>query len=184
MAIDHDLQSPGQHAACTQGHPSATSTCTTTGTTGCQLPTSSSSSLISFSCTTATASSTTTTIHRLTPLTFAWDQTDQWVKIYIDLAQILHEPAHNSDEDGDAVGKDRSSIIKPEAPEEFQFSCPDEWTAYLVINRKYACRLSDLCHRIIPEESKMKKGTKRVTLSLRKKEKENHWFNLHQKRTK
>lgn len=115
------------------------------------------------------------------PLKFAWDQSDQFVKVYVDVDVSIDRSTETDQDDG-------SSVSAP-AADDISLETPDDWTAILSVGRSHACKLANLCHRIDTAgcSFKLKKSgavVTRVTVYLKKKDaKENaHWFNLFQKR--
>mmetsp|Transcript_20564 Transcript_20564/g.57122 ORF Transcript_20564/g.57122 Transcript_20564/m.57122 type:complete len:173 (-) Transcript_20564:133-651(-) len=100
------------------------------------------------------------------PLDYAWEQTDEEVKIYISFDQ--------SDELRKGVPEERVSV-------EF-----GDWNLLVVIQSPVegrpplGLRLGDFVRRVEPDRCKHIVRSSRITLKLRKREKE-HWFNLLQK---
>merc|ERR1712151_338234 len=99
------------------------------------------------------------------PLTYAWEQTDEELKIYISFDQ--------SEELSAGISEDCVDV-------EF-----GEWNLSLVLRTGAATplglRLGDFQKRIDPDRCRMTIRSSRITLRLRKQEKE-HWFCLLQKK--
>merc|ERR1712087_316373 len=99
----------------------------------------------------------------LQELKYAWQQTDEDIKIYISFDQ--------SDELSDGVDESRVQV-------EY-----GEWSVLLVIQSKVAgrtplgLRLGDFHRRIAPENCRCTVRSSRLTLKLAKQVKE-HWWNL------
>eukprot|EP00927_Polykrikos_kofoidii_P080682 TRINITY_DN77626_c0_g1_i1.p1 TRINITY_DN77626_c0_g1~~TRINITY_DN77626_c0_g1_i1.p1 ORF type:complete len:195 (+),score=29.37 TRINITY_DN77626_c0_g1_i1:54-587(+) len=101
------------------------------------------------------------------PLNYAWEQTDDEIKIYVEFDQ--------SDELSAGVSEEAVSV---------EFA---EWNLLLII--KSSCegksplglRLGDFQHRVDPERCKVAVRSKRITLRLRKLVSE-YWFNLVQRK--
>eukprot|EP00930_Biecheleria_cincta_P042072 TRINITY_DN28938_c0_g1_i2.p1 TRINITY_DN28938_c0_g1~~TRINITY_DN28938_c0_g1_i2.p1 ORF type:complete len:346 (-),score=88.53 TRINITY_DN28938_c0_g1_i2:95-1102(-) len=99
-------------------------------------------------------------------LTYAWEQTDEQVKIYISFDQ--------SDELEAGVEESRVKV---------DFG---EWSASLVIDAAaegqtpWGLRLADFHRRVAPDRCSCTVRSKRITLKLKKREKE-HWWNLLQR---
>lgn len=100
------------------------------------------------------------------PLTYAWEQTDDEVKIYV--------PFDQCEELEEGIDASRAKV-------EF-----GEWNFLLVIAPKsggltpLGLRLGDFHGRVDPSQCKMTVRSSRITLKLRKLEKAN-WWNLLQK---
>eukprot|EP00812_Abedinium_dasypus_P009123 NODE_2836_length_867_cov_333.883005.p1 GENE.NODE_2836_length_867_cov_333.883005~~NODE_2836_length_867_cov_333.883005.p1 ORF type:complete len:225 (-),score=48.19 NODE_2836_length_867_cov_333.883005:176-826(-) len=99
------------------------------------------------------------------PLTYAWEQTDDEVKIYV--------PFDQSEELSKGVD---ASAVKVEF---------GEWNVLLLIRSDegvapLGLRIGDFHQRIDPKLSKLAIRSNRITLKLRKRE-SSHWFNLLQR---
>eukprot|EP00747_Dinoflagellata_sp_TGD_P057654 gnl/TRDRNA2_/TRDRNA2_150739_c0_seq1.p1 gnl/TRDRNA2_/TRDRNA2_150739_c0~~gnl/TRDRNA2_/TRDRNA2_150739_c0_seq1.p1 ORF type:complete len:155 (+),score=35.06 gnl/TRDRNA2_/TRDRNA2_150739_c0_seq1:64-528(+) len=102
-------------------------------------------------------------------LTYAWEQTDEQLKIYV--------PFDQSDELADGVDEDFVTT-------EF-----GEWSVLLQIQspvqgrQAFGLRIGDFSQRVVPDRCKCTVRKNRITLTLRKQNSE-HWFNIVQKTRK
>lgn len=107
---------------------------------------------------------------QLRPLTYAWEQTDEEVKVYVPFDQCPEELERGLAEDDISI--------------EY-----GEWSLLLLIPSKVegrmplGLRLGDFQQRIDPERCNCAVRSSRLTLKLRKREKE-HWFKLCQRKGK
>mmetsp|Transcript_43583 Transcript_43583/g.100442 ORF Transcript_43583/g.100442 Transcript_43583/m.100442 type:complete len:152 (+) Transcript_43583:55-510(+) len=101
------------------------------------------------------------------PLTYAWDQSEDYIKVYVGFDQ--------AEELAEGVSQDRVSV---------DFG---EWNALVLIqpeagNSKtpFGLRLGDFQRKVDPDRCSYAVHASRVTIRLRKQERD-HWFNIVQR---